>query len=124
MGSWGKRTDMLVHEEEPFNAEPPSAALGASFITPVDTFYSRNHGPIPTVDSTSWQLTVDGLVDTTLRLSLQELREQFSEQTITATVQCAGNRRARPDSGPRHPGGGPMARRGDINGHLGGGAPG
>ncbi len=94
MGSWGKRADMLVHADEPFNAEPPAAALGAAFITATDTFYSRNHGPIPDLDPTTWELTVDGLVDTPLRLSLARLREQFREHTVTATVQCAGNRRA------------------------------
>lgn len=94
MSSWGKRAYMLVHEDEPFNAEPPSAALGSAFITATDTFYSRNHGPIPTLDPATWQLTVDGLVDTPLRLSLPELRDQFAEHTITATLQCAGNRRA------------------------------
>ncbi|MBO1766677.1 sulfite oxidase [Allobranchiibius sp. GilTou38] len=94
MSSWGKRTDMLVHEAEPFNAEPTSAALGTNFLTATDTFYSRNHGPIPTLDPAAWRLDVDGLVGTHLWLSLKDLREQFTEYSITATVQCAGNRRA------------------------------
>ncbi|UIJ35957.1 molybdopterin-dependent oxidoreductase [Allobranchiibius sp. GilTou73] len=85
---------MLVHEEAPFNAEPTSAALAASYLTPTDTFYSRNHGPIPTLDPATWRLEVDGLVDRTLRLSLQELKDSFEEHEVTATVQCAGNRRA------------------------------
>ncbi|MBO1766667.1 sulfite oxidase [Allobranchiibius sp. GilTou38] len=92
--SWGKRADMLVHEEEPFNAEPTSAALAASYLTPTDTFYSRNHGPIPTLDRGTWRLDVDGLVDIRLRLSLAELQDRFEEHVVTATVQCAGNRRA------------------------------
>lgn len=94
MTSWGKRADMLVHEDEPFNAEPTSAALGTSFLTATDTFYSRNHGPIPILDPAAWVLEVDGLVGTDLRLSLEDLQEQFEEHSITATVQCAGNRRA------------------------------
>lgn len=36
--------------QEPFNAEPPRAALISSYITSVDYFYKRNHGPIPIVD--------------------------------------------------------------------------
>jgi hypothetical protein len=28
-GMWGKRDDMVVHDKEPFNAEPPPAALAA-----------------------------------------------------------------------------------------------
>lgn len=36
--------------QEPFNAEPRRPDLIASYITPVDMFYKRNHGPIPIVD--------------------------------------------------------------------------
>ncbi|GMP29666.1 hypothetical protein CsSME_00004662 [Camellia sinensis var. sinensis] len=36
--------------QEPFNAEPPRSALVSSYMTPVDFFYKRNHGPIPIVD--------------------------------------------------------------------------
>ncbi len=35
--------------QEPFNAEPPRSALISSYVTPVDLFYKRNHGPIPIV---------------------------------------------------------------------------
>jgi hypothetical protein len=37
---------------------------------------------------------VNGLGDTPLQFSLQALRKQFQEQTITATLQCAANRLA------------------------------
>jgi hypothetical protein len=39
--------------QEPFNAEPHRSALVSSYITPVDFFYKRNHGPIPKVDDIS-----------------------------------------------------------------------
>jgi sulfite oxidase len=91
--SWGKRTDMLVHGEEPFNAEPARAALAEHVVTPVDVFYSRNHGPIPDIDATDWRLTVDGRVDHPLTLSLADLQERFTRREVVATLQCAGNRR-------------------------------
>lgn len=94
MSLWGKRDDMLVHERDPFNAEPPRAALAGRRTTPADTFYSRNHGPIPEVDAAGWRLAVDGLVERPLELSLDGLRERFAEHEVTATLQCAGNRRA------------------------------
>ncbi|MEJ2867200.1 sulfite oxidase [Actinomycetospora sp. OC33-EN08] len=84
---------MTVHEVEPFNAEPPRSALATSELTPVDAFYSRNHGPVPDVDARTWRLRVDGLVSTPLSLSLDDLRDRFAERTETATLQCAGNRR-------------------------------
>jgi sulfite oxidase len=94
MNLWGKRDDMVVHDREPFNAEPPRTALAGQRMTPLDTFYSRNHGPIPEIDPATWRLTVDGLVERPLELSLEELRERFEEVGLTATLQCAGNRRA------------------------------
>lgn len=90
---YGKRSDMTVHSEEPYNAEPPRAALAGSTLTPLDAFYSRNHGPVPDADPDAWRLEVDGLVTTPLSLSLDDLRTRFGPATETATLQCAGNRR-------------------------------
>ena len=38
-GMWGKRADMIVHETDPYNAEPPRAALAGRMLTPVEAFY-------------------------------------------------------------------------------------
>ncbi|TDC65907.1 sulfite oxidase [Actinomadura sp. GC306] len=93
MTPWGKRDDMVVHDHDPFNAEPPRTALAGHRTTPHDTFYSRNHGPAPEIDPAAYRLTVDGLVRDPLDLSLDQLRERFEEVEVTATLQCAGNRR-------------------------------
>jgi len=89
----GKRGDMLVHEDEPYNAEPPPDALAGQPLTTVDAFYSRNHGAIPNLDPAAWRLRVDGLVGRQLELTLEELRQRFEQHTVVATLQCAGNRR-------------------------------
>lgn len=94
MQSWGKRADMLVHGQDPYNAEPPVTALAGHPRTEVDTFYSRNHGAIPDLDPDTWRLSVEGLVDHRLELSLDQLRTRFAEHDLPATLQCAGNRRA------------------------------
>jgi DMSO/TMAO reductase YedYZ molybdopterin-dependent catalytic subunit len=94
MGLWGKRDDMIVHEADPYNAEPPPGALADRMLTPVDSFYARNHGPIPLIDPAAWRLRVGGLVEHELELSLEDLRSRFAERTLVATLQCAGNRRA------------------------------
>jgi sulfite oxidase len=93
MGIWNKIDNMVVHETDPYNAEPPPAALAGQVFTPLDTFYGRNHGPIPRADAASWRLRVDGLVDRTLELSMSELERRFPERKLAATLQCAGNRR-------------------------------
>ena len=84
---------MVVHEAEPYNAEPPTSALAGQRLTGLDAFYSRNHGPVPSVDPDTWRLTVDGLVTHRLHLSLDQLRDSYPVQTLVATLQCAGNRR-------------------------------
>lgn len=85
---------MVVHEQDPFNAEPPLAAMAGEPLTPVDAFYSRNHGPIQVLDPQTWCLRVGGLVDRPLTLTLAGLRAAGRARTLAATLQCAGNRRA------------------------------
>lgn len=84
---------LIVHEDEPFNAETPPDRLG-DHITEPGSFYVRGHGPVPRVDSDQWELVVDGMVRTSLRLGLDGLQSRFAGHTVEATLQCAGNRRA------------------------------
>ncbi len=86
--------DMIVHEQEPYNAEPPPGALAGHVITPVEAFYGRNHGVIPRIDPGTWRLRVDGMVERALTLSLSDLGQRFEHHEVIATLQCAGNRRA------------------------------
>ncbi len=90
----GKRSDTLVHQREPYNAEPSQVALAQSSLTPVDTFYARCHGPMPQLEPTAWRLGLGGLVERELEWSLAELQDQFAHRELLATLQCAGNRRA------------------------------
>lgn len=92
---WGKRDDMIIHEREPFNAEPSLPALAHSSVTSTQTFYVRNHGPVPGIDAQSWRLSVKGLVRRPLELSLEDLKHRFSQYRVVATLQCAGNQRSR-----------------------------
>ena len=91
---WDKRADTVVHEREPYNAEPVGTALDGHRLTPLDTFYSRNHGPVPEIDPATWRLSVTGLVDRPLDLTLADLRARYAEHAVVATLQCAGARRA------------------------------
>ena len=85
---------LKIHEQAPFNAEPPLADLLANPITPVESFYVRNHGKdIPGIKLDGFHLDVSGLVDRPLKITLAELVEKFKVQTIAATLTCAGNRR-------------------------------
>ena len=93
MTRYGKRADMVVHEEEPFNAETGAAALAEGPVTATEAFYVRGHAAVPEIVPEAWRLHVHGLVERELDLSLETLREAFQEREVTATLQCAGNRR-------------------------------
>lgn len=84
---------LRINAKEPFNAEPPRAALISSYVTPVDFFYKRNHGPIPIVDDIErYHVSIDGLVKKPIQLSMADIRK-LPKYNVTATLQCAGNRR-------------------------------
>lgn len=87
------RHDLLVRNEDPFNAEPKLDRLPQAFLTPVEDFFVRNHGNQPTIDPKAYRLTIDGAVERPLTVTLGELIERFPRVNVTATVTCAGNRR-------------------------------
>ncbi|KAI0204385.1 Oxidoreductase, molybdopterin-binding domain-containing protein [Astrocystis sublimbata] len=82
--------------EKPCNAETPASALAESFLTPNETFYVRNHMWVPVTDEAeanahgiSIELP-DGEVKT---YSVGELKARFKKHSVTAVLQCSGNRR-------------------------------
>lgn len=87
-----KHPELIVRTTEPFNAGPPPRLLGRRWTTPTDLFFVRNHGTVPVLDTATYRLTVRGGKGGPLSLSLGDLR-RFPRQTVTAAMQCAGNRR-------------------------------
>jgi sulfite oxidase len=85
---------LTLYEEEPLNAGTPPHRLGRAFVTPLDLFFVRSHGPRPEVDPDTYRLRVTGMIGRSLELSLGDLRARFAERSLTATVACAGNRRS------------------------------
>lgn len=85
-----------INSLKPFNAEPPPEILSESYITPSVFFFKRNHLPVPHIDPSTYQLKVEveGLPGEGLSLSLDDLKTRFPKYTVTATLQCAGNRRS------------------------------
>lgn len=78
---------------KPFNAEPPPSLLVDSFLTPHDLFYVRNHLPVPEVDPETYELEITGEGVKDITLKLKDL-DKYKTHTITAAIQCAGNRRS------------------------------
>lgn len=90
---WGKHPDTLVRDSQWFNAGPPPELLRQSFVTPVDLFFSRNHGAVPLIEGGAYRLEVGGMVERPLVLDLETLRTAMPRRTEAATLACAGLRR-------------------------------
>ncbi len=78
------------------DVKPLQAGLSLPFLTPVDDYFVKNgaqgsiagwHMPAP--DATSWRLTVDGLVDSPLTLTLADLEAESAHAIeVLKTMQC------------------------------------
>jgi DMSO/TMAO reductase YedYZ molybdopterin-dependent catalytic subunit len=83
---------LIVRSLRPPDYETPVALLD-SWITPVEHFYVRSHMPVPSaLDATTWNLQIEGEVDTPTTLTLDELKK-LPSATITTVLECAGNGR-------------------------------
>jgi DMSO/TMAO reductase YedYZ molybdopterin-dependent catalytic subunit len=63
-------------------------------LTPVGLHYLLIHFDIPQVDAEAWRLEIGGEVQSTLTLSLDDLKRR-PRASVPCTLECAGNGRAR-----------------------------
>lgn len=83
-----------VNSKEPFNAEPPGELLLSDFITPTELFFVRNHLPVPApVDKPKLAVCPSDRGECR-EILVDDLKRLFPTSRITATLQCAGNRRS------------------------------
>jgi len=54
----------------------------------------RNHLPVPKIDLEDYTLEVGGIGVRESSLTLEDLKTKFPKVSVTASIQCAGNRRA------------------------------
>ena len=85
--------NLILRCPDPLNAETAPDRLIASFLTPQAHFYIRSHGPTPDL-ADHHGVALDGLIDRPRSFTMAELQTAFPTRTVTATMQCAGNRRA------------------------------
>ena len=83
-----------INTHTPFDAETPIVLLTDSYLTPNKIFFVRNHLPVPLVDPKKYSLEVKCQGQEPVELTLEDLKTKFEQYTITATIQCAGNRRS------------------------------
>ncbi len=83
---------LMTREKEPLNLEFPFPTLDAA-LTPTNRFFVRNHFRVPTLEAAAWRLKVEGEVEKEFELDYDQLKK-LPSQTLTATIECAGNGRA------------------------------
>ncbi|KAM3421286.1 hypothetical protein BST61_g1688 [Cercospora zeina] len=90
-----KSPDMSHVLEFPYNGEPPRKRLVETEITSNKDFFVRNHGGIPEIDASSYDLEVSGLVKTPQKLTLSDLQNEkfFKKRSHVVALQCSGTRR-------------------------------
>ena len=93
-GPLAGKDGLTLLNDRPVNAETPPHLLDDA-ITPTARHFIRNNGiPPEDVDPAAWTLTVDGLVDKPMTLSIADLKSKFDVVTMALTIECGGNGRA------------------------------
>lgn len=99
---------LIVHSDQPMNAEVPADKLTEQYLTPADIFYIRHHHPVPlleTKDQKQFELEVDlssfgkpsrkllrSSPPTSKKFTLADIKK-LPKVEVVATLQCSGNRR-------------------------------
>ncbi|MCX2819464.1 molybdopterin-dependent oxidoreductase [Haladaptatus sp. F3-133] len=84
---------------EILSPEPENAQAGArevyddQFITPREDHFIRNHYYSPDVTAEDWTLTLV-MGDEEMEMSMDEIMNDYSTETVTHTMQCSGNGRS------------------------------
>ena len=84
---------LLVRRAYPLNVETSVPDLEGGAVMPNCRFYLRDHFDIPMLDGESYRLSVGGLVERSLNLSMRDLHNLRAE-SLVATLECAGNGRS------------------------------
>jgi DMSO/TMAO reductase YedYZ molybdopterin-dependent catalytic subunit len=90
-----QKRPLIALTTRPPQVETPFALFNQGIITPNDAFFVRYHlaGLPDAIDPHTFRLTLGGLVERPLSLSLTDLRHHFDAQEIVAVNQCSGNSR-------------------------------
>jgi len=90
-----EKRPMIMYSDRPPLLESPREVF-TSALTPNDLFFVRWHMPmIPKYISTNgFRVKVDGHVDKTLSLSIEDLKTKFKQVELTSVLQCGGNSRS------------------------------
>lgn len=87
------KNGLRIVSDRPINAECPAHLLDDE-VTPTSRHFIRNNGnPPDNVDPATWTVTIDGLVDNPMKMTIPELKKKFEVVTSQLILECAGNGR-------------------------------
>jgi DMSO/TMAO reductase YedYZ molybdopterin-dependent catalytic subunit len=78
---------LLVIRGDPLNGETSIPDLASGAVMANDRFYLRDHFPIPNLDGERYCLSISGLVERPLNVSLSELHNPLSTLAVAAKWQ-------------------------------------
>jgi len=85
---------LTVLNDRPLNAETPAHLLDPD-VTPIERFFIRNNGAPPEKTSAQgWTVKIDGEVNQSMDLSIDDLKNRFEVVTRRLQLECGGNGRA------------------------------
>ncbi len=93
-GALAGKEGLTVLNDRPLNAETPAHLLDDP-VTPTARHFIRNNGlPPERASAADWTLTIDGLVEKPMKLSIADLRKQFEAVDLALQLECGGNGRS------------------------------
>ena len=89
-----QKRPLITYSDRPPLLESPREVF-TSALTPNDLFFVRWHMPIiPThINPNSFSISINGLVQKEIKISLNSLKKDFEQVKLTAVLQCGGNNR-------------------------------
>jgi sulfite oxidase len=84
---------MQWHSERPLTGSVPAHEHDFD-VTPSDRMFVRNNLLTPVIDINTHRLTVKGMVDKELSLSVYDLAKNFKTVTLQGMLECAGSGRS------------------------------
>jgi sulfoxide reductase catalytic subunit YedY len=90
-----EKRPLITYSDRPPLLETPRGSFTQA-ITPNDEFFVRWHMPeIPTfIDTDAYRISINGLVNKELSISLHELKTSFEQVEVVSVLQCGGNSRS------------------------------
>lgn len=105
----GKDAALQVHSDRPLTGSAPAEYLSFD-VTPTNRLFIRNNLNTPRIDASRHALRIQGLVDKTIEIGLDDLK-RLTMVTTQAMLECAGSGRTAFNPVPR---GTPWSRTGGM----------